>query len=109
MQEHKAKGYTKKKRLFYCDIYDMDPLLTAMTEANLGILHRCDEGCTDAPLAAEVVSWSSQTSARVGQSQKFPYHLVYTFNKSLVLISTITNPHIKGIIILVYKCFNDKK
>lgn len=47
--------------------------------------------------------------ARVGQSQKFPYHLVYTFNKSLVLISTITNPHIKGIIILVYTCFNDKK
>lgn len=47
--------------------------------------------------------------ACVGQSRKFPYHLVYTFNKSLVLISTITNPHIKGIIILVYKCFNDKK
>lgn len=30
------------------------------------------------------------------------------FNKSLVLISTITNPHIKGFIILVYKCFDDK-
>lgn len=26
MQEHKIKGYTKKKkRLFYCDIYDMEP------------------------------------------------------------------------------------
>lgn len=46
--------------------------------------------------------------ARASQSQKFQYHLVYTFNKSLVLISTITNPHVKGIIILVYKCFNDK-
>lgn len=89
----------------------MDPLLTGMAEGNLGLLHRCDERC-----AGNLSShcWGCflvlpDLHACVGQSQKFHNHLVYTFNKSLVLISTITYPHIKGIIILVYKCFNDKK
>lgn len=70
MQEHKAKGTLKKERLFYCDIYDMDPLLTGMAEGNLGILHRCDEGCIGDPLADGAVSWSSQTSMHVRASHR---------------------------------------
>lgn len=48
----------------------MDPLLTRMTEGKLGRLHRCDEECTGDPLAAEAVSWSSQTSMCVRASHR---------------------------------------
>lgn len=48
----------------------MDPLLTGMTEGSLGILHRCDEGCTGDPLAAEAASWSSQTSMHAWASHR---------------------------------------
>lgn len=39
IQEHRVKGPTKKgKRLFYCDVYDMDPLLTGRSESDSGII-----------------------------------------------------------------------
>lgn len=83
-----------------------------MTESGLGILHMlCDGGRSGDPLvAAEAVSLSSPTSAHTwARRRESTTTWCRCFHKSLVLTSTITNPHIKGFIILVYKCFNDKK
>lgn len=46
----------------------MDPLLTRMTEGNLGRLHKCDEGRAGDPLTAEAALRSSQTSMHVRAS-----------------------------------------